>query len=147
MSNRRAIPDHIRTAAINDYRASGEPLATVARRHGVSKTALSSWITPQKKRGPKQWGADELALTGGRWVNVRGVMRWESFTPRPVDCDLTDRQRRMQSEDAMFTEDEARQAHAAYAYGRRDPRTVVGERVYNRRKKRARYESFKKAVA
>lgn len=44
--------------------------------------------------------------------------------------------RRAQAEEAMFSEDEARTAHANFAAGFRDARTLVGERVYNRRKKR-----------
>lgn len=46
---------------------------------------------------------------------------------------------RAQAEDLMFDEDEARKAHARYAAGERDARTVIGERVYNRRMKRERY--------
>ena len=45
--------------------------------------------------------------------------------------------RRAQIEEEMFTEAEAREAHAKYAAGFRDARTMVGERVYNRRNKRA----------
>lgn len=45
--------------------------------------------------------------------------------------------RRAQAEEAMFSEEEAREAHAKYAAGFRDARTLVGERVYNRRSKRA----------
>lgn len=47
---------------------------------------------------------------------------------------------RAQAEEVMFNEAEARKAHADYAAGFRDPRTVVGERVYNRRKKRQQHE-------
>lgn len=45
---------------------------------------------------------------------------------------------RARAEEEMFTEADARQAHARYAAGIRDDRTVIGERVYNRRKKRTR---------
>lgn len=137
----RATPENIRAAAVADYRASGDPLAVVARRHGVSKTALSSWVNPRhKKRQRDVWSEAEVALTGGRWVNVRGVMRWEPFAGQPVD-----RQRRVEWEEAMFDEDEAREAHARYAYGHREPRIVMGERVYQRRKKRA--QAARKAAA
>lgn len=47
---------------------------------------------------------------------------------------------RAQAEESMFSEEEARDAHAKYAAGFRDSRTVVGERVYNRRKKKAQYD-------
>ena len=40
---------------------------------------------------------------------------------------------RQAAEDAMFTEAEARAAHAAYGRGDRDHRTVIGNRVYYRR--------------
>ena len=46
---------------------------------------------------------------------------------------------RAQAEEAMFSEAEARDAHAKYAAGFRDSRTEVGERVYQRRKKREQY--------
>lgn len=139
MSTGKPISAAIRIAAINDYRNTGDSMTVVARRHGVSKTALSSWINPRpSKTRVRTYGADEVALTGGRWVGVGGIQRWESFTTRTDDDDdLTEHQRRVKAEDAMFTEDEARDAHARYAYGLRDERTVTGERVYNRRKKRA----------
>lgn len=117
-----------RRAAVDDYNASGDTMTAVARRHGVSRNALTDWVRAEEGVG----------LTGGRWVNVRGVMRWEAFVA-PSVRDLSDRERRIEWEDAMFDEDEARDLHARYANGCREGRTVVGERVYQRRKKRAHY--------
>lgn len=145
MSTGKPIPEPIRTAAVDDYRSSGDSMTVVAKRHGVSKTALASWINPKtaswinpktSTRNRKNYNECD-GLTGGRWVVVRGVRRWEWFRQPPTDDDLTDHQKRIKAEEDMFTEDEARVAHAAYVYGHRDDRTVVGERVYQRRKKRA----------
>lgn len=145
MSTGKPISAAIRIAAINDYRTSGDSMQVVAARHGVSKTALSSWANPRpSKTRVRRWDEDEIALTGGRWVMVRGVKRWEAFEPIRDD-DLTDHQKRVRAEEEMFTEDEARDAHARYAYGLRDDRTVIGERVYNRRKKRVQVERKKAA--
>jgi hypothetical protein len=132
-------PADIRQRAIDDYLAGSDPYAVVAARHGVSRASLHAWVNPDgvKKRKPKTWGADELALTGGRWVNVRGVMRWQPFDR--FDRNQSPDQMRVKAEEAMFTEDEAREAHRLHANGCREPRTVVGERVYQRRKKRAQY--------
>lgn len=78
MSSRK-IPDDIRQAAVEDYKTSGDPYAVVAARHGISKSRLNALVRgPGAKRKPRTWGADEIGLTGGRWVNVRGVMRWET---------------------------------------------------------------------
>ena len=136
MSTGKPTPDAVRQAAVDDYRTSGDSYADVAARHGVSRGALHSWVNPTepKKREPKTWAADELALTAGRWVNVRGVMRWQPF--QHFDRNLTAGEIRVEAEEAMFTDDEARAAHAAYVGGFRDPRHVMGERVYQRRKKR-----------
>lgn len=43
---------------------------------------------------------------------------------------------RIKAEDEMFSDAELRAFHTDYAAGLRDTRTVVGERVYNRRRKR-----------
>ena len=45
---------------------------------------------------------------------------------------------RMAIEDAMFSDDDARAAHAAWFRGVRDDRTHIGERVYQRRVRRTR---------
>lgn len=73
----RATPENIRAAAVADYRSSGEPLAVVARRHGVSKTALSSWVNPRPRK-PKA-NAEDFALRGGRWAldPIRRIQVWE----------------------------------------------------------------------
>ena len=72
--------------------------------------------------------ADSLADYG-----PRGTWAGELFG-RPQTA-----RHRAQAEEAMFTEAEAREAHARHEAGFRDARTVTGERVYNRRKKRAQY--------
>ena len=134
----KPIPDHIRAAAVADFHASGDSYAVVAARHGISSSRLHRIVNPEppKKRAPKGWEDDEMALTGGRWVSVRGVMRWEPFR-KPSRRGMTDREQRIEWEERMFTEDEAREAHRLHAGGCREPRTVMGERVYQRRKKRA----------
>jgi hypothetical protein len=43
-----------------------------------------------------------------------------------------DQAQRLAIEDSMFTEDEAREAHAAWGRGIRDDRARIGERVYQR---------------
>lgn len=135
--NTRHISQPIREAAVADYYASGDSAAVVAARHGIARSTFSAWVT--RDRG--------VGLSGGRWVpNSRGVQVWESFAPRPAEDDyLTDHQRLVKHEEDMFTEEEARTSHARYAYGLRDPRTVMGERVYNRRKKRT--QTARKAAA
>lgn len=40
---------------------------------------------------------------------------------------------RLAAEEQMFDEIELRRAHRSYAAGERDPRTVMGERVYQRK--------------
>lgn len=76
MATGRPIPDHIRDAAIADYKASGQSLLIVSRRHGVSKAALSSWIKPghTKRVRKSPWSDAELAYIGG-WQVVGGVSR------------------------------------------------------------------------
>lgn len=49
----------------------------------------------------------------------------------------TTARQRISSEEAMFTDDECRDAHAAWCRGMRDERTTIGERVYQRRQKRS----------
>lgn len=74
------IPEHVRAAAVADYKASGDGYRAVAARHGISPSRLNVLVNGKRpKSRRKTWGADEIALTGGRWVNVRGVMRWETL--------------------------------------------------------------------
>lgn len=60
-------PPEFRNRVLADYHQSGDRVSVVARRHGMSPSTLLNWIG----------GTDDLALEGGRWVNVRGVQRWE----------------------------------------------------------------------
>lgn len=128
----------VKDAAIADYKESGDPYHVVAARHGVSRGALHSWVNPEgvKPRKKKTWEPDELELTGGQWVTVRGVKRWQPFVKETVRA-MSDQERRVLWEEWMFTEEEARDMHARYANGCREPRTRRGERVYQRRQKRA----------
>ena len=61
-------PPEFRNRVLADYHQSGDRPATVARRHNMQPSTLRNWIGND---------VDDLALTGGRWVNCRGVMRWE----------------------------------------------------------------------
>ncbi len=143
MTSRHLTPA-ARAAAIADYKASGDSYAVVAARHGMSRTHLHALVNPGKKRARKQAEQEEVALTGGTWVRDGLVMRWQPFIA-PSKANLSDRERRVEWEDAMFDVDEARDLHARYFNGCREPRTVVGERVYQRRKKRAQYARRKAA--
>lgn len=71
MSTGKPISAAIRIAAINDYHQSGDTAAAVAARHGLPRSTFSAWV-----RGSN---ADDLALTGGRWVVCprRRVQVWE----------------------------------------------------------------------
>lgn len=71
----RPIPDHVRDAAVADYRTSGDSYKEVAKRHGISRSRLHALVNPEgvKKRKPKRWGAEEIEYVGG-WVNRGGVM-------------------------------------------------------------------------
>ena len=76
----RYIDGDRRDAAIADYKTSGEPFKVVAARHGISSSALHSWVNPEprRKRDRGLWGADEIELAGGRWIldpRTR-VQRW-----------------------------------------------------------------------
>lgn len=122
----RDIPDEVRRAAVADFRA-GDNYTTVANRYGIARSTLKGWLVTT---------ADDIGLAGGRWVpNGRGVQVWQPFVA-PTRVDLTDRERRIEWEDRMFDDDESRDMHARYFNGCREPRTVIGERVYQRRKKR-----------
>lgn len=143
------MPD-VRAALLADYEA-GMSQHAAAKKHGVAKSTAHGWVKEagisrslseakdvelSGLRARKAADAEaEVALTGGRWVRRGLVMRWEPFIA-PSKRDLSDRERRIEWEDAMFDEDEARDLHARYFNGCREPRTVVGERVYQRRKKR-----------
>lgn len=117
-----------RRAAIADYLESGDTISAVAARHGVARSTLGHWTAGLR---------DGEGLTNGRWVLCprTRVQRWQEFIT-PTRLNMTDRERHIEWEDAMFDEDEARMLHARFANGCREERTVVGERVYQRRIKR-----------
>lgn len=52
---------------------------------------------------------------------------------------------RMRAEEAMFTDDELRTGHADYTAGFRSPRTVMAERIYQRKRKQR--QAAKKVAA
>ena len=124
--------------------ASGLSMRRVAELHAVAESTVCKWVqdagisrSPARAADLRRERVDaELALTGGRWVSVRGVHRWVPFVA-PSKQGMSDRERRIEAEEAMFDDDEARDLHARYFNGCREHRTVVGERVYQRRKKRA----------
>lgn len=78
MSARQPYPPEFRAAVVADYRASGDTLAQVARRHGVSTSALCQWAkaNPRKAmtQGPRVCDDDDLAYFGG-WERVGLVQR------------------------------------------------------------------------
>lgn len=133
----RYVSDEKRAAAVADFHASGDAYYIVAARHNVSRSALHSWVNPKphKPRGPWEWPEKEVALTGGRWVTVLGVKRWVQEEPQE-SCELSAFARRIQDEEAAFTEQQGRAAHARFVSGDRDDETVLGEKVYQRRMKR-----------
>lgn len=74
---RRHLTPEQRAAVVEDYRSGTDGIRTVAARHGVSPTALHSWVTPPKPRVRKpDHLREEFALTGGRWVRQGLVHRW-----------------------------------------------------------------------
>ena len=76
MSTGSPTPHHIRQAAIDDYTNSGDSYATVAARHGISRSILHAWVNPEgvKKRGPRTWADHEVAYRGG-WEVRGGILR------------------------------------------------------------------------
>lgn len=74
------FPTHIRDAAIADYHNSGDTLAVVAERHGVSKSRLGAWIKPGHGRRKRNdaWTEADIALADGRWVRDGLTWRWQS---------------------------------------------------------------------
>lgn len=75
------------------------------------------------------WGAGENYGPRGTWAG-EFIGKADPLTLRARDP------RRIAAEDAMFTTDSARVAHAAYQRGERDARTQMGERCYQRNRKR-----------
>lgn len=71
MSTGKPIPEPIRTAAVDDYRSSGDTAAAVAARHGIPRSTFTAWV-----RGGR---AESIELTDGRWVidQRRRVQVWE----------------------------------------------------------------------
>lgn len=72
MVTRQFVPGEVRDAAVADYYASGDSIATVAGRHSIPRSTLGGWV----KRGE----ADALAYVGG-W-EVRGGVRYPLLPER-----------------------------------------------------------------
>lgn len=68
----RHYPPEFRAKAVADYRATGDSVSTVATRFGISRCALTDWISAAD--GP------ELAYVGG-WT-VRGGIKVPLFPER-----------------------------------------------------------------
>ena len=68
------IHDHAtRDAAVTDYQTSGDTLAEVARRHGVSRSALAKWASPPD-RAARIYDQSDDQYTGG-WERVGLIQR------------------------------------------------------------------------
>lgn len=77
-------------------------------------------------------------LTDGRWVNDRGIKRWVPDPPQSEPERRSKPGRKITYHTPpIFTADERRRAHTAYARGDRGPWARVGEREYKREQKRA----------
>jgi hypothetical protein len=83
------------------------------------------------------------------WVPQRrpgGVWTWQKAPKRPTKRKLSQAEQRHvravreKAERAMFTDAELRAAHAAHHRGDTSPRTMMGERIYNRNKARRQRE-------
>lgn len=123
-----------RRKVVRDYERGEASICQVAQKHRISPSTLHRWIENESGASATSAVPDDYRLTGGQWVNDRGVMRWESHRPK-LKRFPSARDRRA-TEEAMFTQAEAREAHAGYVAGVRESRTVIGERVYQRRQKR-----------
>lgn len=95
----RHVPDHIRRAAVADY-ADGMSTKQVAAKYGITDSTVHRYVTragiarslSAAKDIERRRREEELALTGGQWVNVRGVKRWQvdeapvEAPPEPIAC-------------------------------------------------------------
>ena len=119
-----------RDAILADYRA-GVLVRIIALRHGVSESTVGKYAKDAGLVGRLNAGcqcragrvcvncAPSIPLTGGRWV--------------------LDKRRRVQvwvSDEDDWTTDELLTAHAAWTRGVRTQQVEVGERIYQRMKKR-----------
>ena len=138
------IDDTTRAKAVGMY-ASGMPSTHVAEDLGISDQSVIRWVKaagvkvrPRSTHGDYTKLSDtDAALTGGRWVRSGLLWHWQPFIA-PSKRGMSDRERRIEWEEAMFDAEQLRDLHARYVGGCREPRTVVGERVYQRHSKRAR---------
>ena len=92
-------------------------------RESITERANPSHLAQQAERLEQ---ARQLAVYGG---NPEGTWAGELIGYRRNS-------RHLAIEEEMFTDDEARAAHAAWARGDRSHRAGIGERVYQRRIKR-----------
>ena len=139
MRGRPTSPE-TRAAAVADYVTEGMSSSAVAEKHGVNPKSVTEWVRAagevvRAPGAPAVISGQDVALTGGEWVRVGLVMRWQPFIGAP-ERELSDRARRVQWEDATVSDIQARAAHARFFAGDRDDETLLGERVYQRRMKR-----------
>lgn len=66
-----------RRSALDDYHDTGDTITAVARRHGVSRCALTEWIDAD----------DGVELTDGQWVTVGAIKKW---VPNPTALPVVD---------------------------------------------------------
>lgn len=75
----------VKEAALATY-AAGASMKVTAEMHRVAESTVCNWVkragigrthSIARERAKARREAD-FALTGGRWVNVRGVQRWEA---------------------------------------------------------------------
>lgn len=77
-------------------------------------------------------------LEQSRYVSATGGRPSGTWAGTLVGGDREAQAARREAEEAQFTDEQALRAHAQYGAGERDPWTRLGERVYDRKRKRAR---------
>lgn len=66
------------TALMRDMRHPDLTNAQLVGRYGITERQLREFCQDNKIRRPMRETEDPIELTGGRWVQYRGVMRWVS---------------------------------------------------------------------
>ena len=82
MRTRPTYSDDLRREAIALY-LDGYGYQKISDELGIARQTVGKWlkaagIKPRPAGRPKGSERDDLALTGGQWVNVRGIQRWEA---------------------------------------------------------------------
>lgn len=68
-------PPAFRRKVVRAYKNGRGSIYQVAKKYGVS--TLQRWLQDESGASAKSAAPDDFQLTGGRWVNDRGVQRWE----------------------------------------------------------------------